>query len=147
MDRLISQVGIKWTLNEFWIFWIFEFDPWDEKGGHFSENFRKRRTKVKFIIFKSKNPFENYFFGSTIGRTGPKKEDMSSKRMTSGNPGYQMLSNKVHIIGKLINFCINFCKNLPDIENVYRDIGIFLINPQFKYFDFVSIFHGFHGLK
>jgi hypothetical protein len=51
-------------------------DPWDEKGGHFSENFTKRRTKVNYVIFKSKSLFKNNVFGRTIGRTGPKKEDI-----------------------------------------------------------------------
>jgi hypothetical protein len=37
-------------------------------------------------FFKSKNPFAKKFFGRTIGRTGPKKVDMSSKKRTSGNP-------------------------------------------------------------
>jgi hypothetical protein len=37
-------------------------------------------------FFKSKNPFAKTIFGRTIGRTGPKKVNMSSKRRTSGNP-------------------------------------------------------------
>jgi hypothetical protein len=47
---------------------------------------RKGGQNVKYVIFKSKNPFENQIFGRTIGRTGPKKEYMYSKRRTSGNP-------------------------------------------------------------
>ncbi len=41
---------------------------------------------MKYVIFKSKNPFVSKIFGRTIGRTGPKKEYMSSKRRTCGNP-------------------------------------------------------------
>jgi hypothetical protein len=37
-------------------------------------------------FFKSKNPSAKTIFGRIIGRTGPKKVDMSSKRRTSGNP-------------------------------------------------------------
>jgi hypothetical protein len=50
------------------------------------KNSQKGGQKVKYAIFKSKNPFVSKIFGRTIGRTGPKKEYMSSKRRTSGNP-------------------------------------------------------------
>jgi hypothetical protein len=69
---------------------------------------QKGGQKVKYVIFKTKSQFENQIFGRTIGRTGPKKEYMSSKRRTSGNlsmvagnsflegPGILFLPGSVH---------------------------------------------------
>jgi hypothetical protein len=54
----------------------------------------------------------------------------------------QMLSDKKHIIGKLIYFYIESCKELSNIEDVSRVIGGFPINPQLKCFEIFLIFHG-----
>jgi hypothetical protein len=48
----------------------------------------------------------------------------------------------MHIIGKLINFYIDSCNKLSNIENVSRVIGGFLINPALKCFEISLIFHG-----
>jgi hypothetical protein len=54
----------------------------------------------------------------------------------------QILSDKMHIVGKLIHFYIDSCNKLSSIENVSRVIGGFLINPQLKCFEISPIFHG-----
>ncbi len=54
----------------------------------------------------------------------------------------QILSVKMHIIGKLINFYIDSCNKLSNIEKVSRVIGGFLINPALKCFEISLIFHG-----
>jgi hypothetical protein len=53
---------------------------------------------VKYVIFKSKNPFKKFFLGRTTGRTGPKKEDMSSKKSTSGNPNFDTLKFSIKMM-------------------------------------------------
>jgi hypothetical protein len=54
----------------------------------------------------------------------------------------KILSDTMHIIGKLINFYIDFCNKLSNIKNVSQAIGGFLINPLLKCFKISLIFHG-----
>jgi hypothetical protein len=54
----------------------------------------------------------------------------------------KILSDKIHIAWKLLNFCIDSNKQHCNIKNVSRDIGSFLKNPQLKCFEISLIFHG-----
>ncbi len=54
----------------------------------------------------------------------------------------QMLSDKKHIVWKLIHFCIDSCRELSSIQSASRIIGSFLINPRLKCFEIFPIFHG-----
>ncbi len=55
----------------------------------------------------------------------------------------QILSDKMHIAWKFLNFCIDSNKKLCKIENAFRFIWGFLKSSQSECFEISLIFHGF----